>query len=396
MNRDKKLNGQIEQKYRELFCEEPYLIRSPGRVNLIGEHTDYNEGFVLPAAIDKAIYFAIAPNNRHTCNLHAYDLTDDVEVDLQNIRKSDKGWPNYLLGVVDQIQRLGYEVPGFNCVFGGDIPIGAGLSSSAALEAGLAFGLNELFRFNFAPIKLVEISQRAENKFVGVQCGIMDQLINIFGKEKKVLKLDCRSLEHQYFPFEREDLRIVLCDSQVQRSLAASEYNLRRSQCEEGVRFIGMNHSEIHSLRDVSMDLLNEAKSRMDPVIFKRCKYVIEENERVLGACDSLSSGDAHAFGQKMNESHTGLRDEYQVSCRELDDLVYGALELGGVFGSRMMGAGFGGCTINLVSVNHLENFIEGMGRVYQDKLKKSPQIYITSIKEGTSFINTKIGNTPD
>ncbi|MEJ2052144.1 MAG: galactokinase, partial [Calditrichota bacterium] len=205
-----------------------------------------------------------------------------------------------------------------------------------------------------------------------------------------------RSLEHQYFPFEREDLRIVLCDSQVQRSLAASEYNLRRSQCEEGVRIIGKNYPEVQSLRDVSMDMLNEAKSRMDQIILKRCKYVIEENERVLGACDSLSSGDAHAFGQKMNESHTGLREEYEVRCRELDDLVYGALELDGVFGSRMMGAGFGGCTINLVSMNHLENFIEGMGKVYQDNLKKSAKIYITSIKEGTSFIDTKIGTSPD
>jgi galactokinase len=396
VNRAKELYGQIEQKYKEIFCEDPYLIRSPGRINLIGEHTDYNEGFVLPAAIDKAIYFAIAPNNRHTSNLYAYDLADSVEVDLKNIQKSDKGWPNYLLGVVDQIHKLGYKVPGFNCVFGGDIPIGAGLSSSAALEAGLAFGLNELFRFNFEPIKLVGISQRAENSFVGVQCGIMDQLINIFGKEKKVLKLDCRSLEHQYFPFERDDLRIVLCDSQVQRSLTVSGYNLRRSQCEQGVQIIRKSHPEIHSLRDVTMDLLNEGKSRMDPVIFKRCKYVIEENERVLGACESLSSGDVQTFGQKMNESHTGLKDEYEVSCRQLDDLVDGALELDGVFGSRMMGAGFGGCTINLVSLNYLESFIEGMGKVYQDKLKKSPQIYITSIKEGTSFINTKIGDNLD
>ncbi len=384
---------QIEQKFKELFCEEPLLVRSPGRVNLIGEHTDYNEGFVLPAAIDKAIYFAIAPNNSQECRLHAYDLMDSFSCNLRAINKSEKGWPNYLLGVVDQIQKLGYEVPGFNCVFGGDIPIGAGLSSSAALEAGLAFALNELCHFQLEPLKLVGISQRAENDFVGVQCGVMDQLINIFGKQKKVLKLDCRTLEHEYFPFEREDLRIVLCDSQVQRALASSEYNLRRSQCEEGVRMIRKSNPGISSLRDLSFDMITQLKQHLDPVIYKRCKYVVQENERVLEACASLNKGDINTFGQKMNASHVGLRDEYEVSCPELDYLVDGALELNGVFGSRMMGAGFGGCTINLVSLDHLDEFREGMEKVYRDKLKKSAKIYITSIEEGTSLINVKVLN---
>jgi galactokinase len=381
---------QIEQKFKELFCEEPILVRSPGRVNLIGEHTDYNEGFVLPAAIDKAIYFAIAPNNSQNLSLHAFDLIDSFTGNQKAIKKSNKGWPNYLLGVVDQIQKLGYEVPGFNCVFGGDIPIGAGLSSSAALEAGLAFALNELFHFQLEPLKLVGISQRAENDFVGVQCGIMDQLINIFGKQNQVLKLDCRTLEHEYFPFEQENLRIVLCDSQVQRALASSEYNLRRSQCEEGVRLIRENNPVVISLRDVTCDMLTEFKNHLDPVLYKRCKYVVQENERVLEACNSLNNGDVSNFGEKMNASHIGLRDEYEVSCTELDHLVDGALELDGVFGSRMMGAGFGGCTINLVSLDHLEEFTEGMEKVYQDKLKKSPKMYITSIEEGTSLINVK------
>lgn len=384
---------QIEEKYKNLYSEEPLLVRSPGRVNLIGEHTDYNEGFVLPAAIDKAIYFAIAPNYSHTCHLHAFDLKNSFDFDLRPVQKSNKGWPNYLLGVVDQIHKLDIDIPGFNCVFGGDIPIGAGLSSSAALETGFAYALNELFHFNLDPLKIVGLSQRAENEFVGVQCGIMDQLINIFGKKQKVLKLDCRTLEHEYFPFEREDLRIVLCDSQVQRALASSEYNLRRSQCEEGVQVIQKIYPEVNSLRDVDKEMLNHVKRKLDPIIFKRCKYVLEENERVLQACASLNENDIINFGQKINESHAGLRDDYEVSSRELDVLVDGARRISGVIGSRMMGAGFGGCTINLVSVEHLDHFIEEMKKVYRDKLDQSEKIYITSIEEGTSIINEKVMN---
>ncbi len=278
----------IEKKFYQLFGETPVIIRSPGRVNLIGEHTDYNEGFVLPAAIDKAIYFAITPRSDHTGVLHALDLKDSYEFQLGRLIKSPKRWPNYLLGVLDQLQRLGYPLKGFNCVFGGNIPIGAGMSSSAALEAGFAYGLNDLFHLDIDLMTLVKLAQRAENEFVGVQCGIMDQLINIFGRDNHVLRLDCRSLEYEYYPFEKQRIKIVLSDTQVQRELGSSEYNTRRHQCEQGVRILQKKNPTVKSLRDVSLDMLREFQKEMDPVVYRRCKYVIEENERVLGACDDL------------------------------------------------------------------------------------------------------------
>jgi galactokinase len=380
----------IGKKFWEVFNEEPILVRSPGRVNLIGEHTDYNEGFVLPAAIDKAIYFAISARNDSKCYLMANDLRDSYICDLKYLSKSAKGWPNYLLGVIDQLQKKGYTVPGFNCIFGGDIPIGAGLSSSAAIEAGLVFTLNEIFHLDIDKLTLVQIAQKAENEFVGVKCGIMDQLINIFGLEKQVLKLDCRSLEFEYFPFEWDDLRIVLCDSQVQRQLATSKYNLRRRQCEQGVRLLQKYSPTISSLRDVEPELLEEHQNEMDEQIYRRCKYVIEENNRVLSACDDLMKTDLPAFGRRMNDSHAGLRDDFEVSCTELDELVDGALGIRGVLGARMMGAGFGGCTINLVQKKYVDSFFDEIERIYRDKLKKSSKIYVTKIVAGTSSVNVK------
>ncbi len=386
----------ISKRFREVFDGEPLLVRSPGRVNLIGEHTDYNEGYVLPAAIDKAIYFAVSPRNDQKCHMVANDLRDSHTCDVANLVKSPKGWPNYLMGVVDQLQRNGFTVPGFNCVFGGDIPIAAGLSSSAAIEAGLAFALNELFHFDIDKLTLVQLAQKAENEFVGVQCGIMDQLINIYGQEKQVLKLDCRSLEHEYFPFERDDLRIVLCDSQVQRELATSEYNLRRFQCEEGVRLLQELVPGLRTLRDVDPELLEEHRGAMNPEIYKRCKYVTEENQRVLSACEDLAKGDFSAFGRRMFESHAGLQNEYEVSCRELDILVEGASQADGVLGARMMGAGFGGCTINLVQEKYLDSFYQEIENVYRDKLEKSPRIYVTKIEAGTALVTTNVNAFQD
>ncbi len=379
--------SQISDRFHKLFNEKPLLIRSPGRVNLIGEHTDYNEGFVLPTAIDKAIYFAISPRDDEQCTMYAYDLNDSHNFSIDSIIKSNKGWPNYLMGVVEQIRNMNYHISGFNCVFGGDVPIAAGLSSSAALETGLAFALNEIFQLQLDKLTLVKLSQKAENEFVGVNCGIMDQLANIFSKEKHVFKLDCRSLELEYFPFEREDIQIVLCDTQVQRELASSEYNIRRSQCEEGVRVVQKVSPEVKSLRDVTLDLLQDNKNGMDPIVYRRCKYVIEENERVLSACADLMKGDLESFGQRMYQSHDGLKNEYEVSCSELDVLVDGASKIEGVLGSRMMGAGFGGCTINLVLRKNLTNFKEKINNVYQERLKQRAKLYITRITEGTAIL---------
>jgi len=379
--------SQICDRFQKLFNEKPLLIRSPGRVNLIGEHTDYNEGFVLPTAIDKAIYFAISPRDDEQCTMYAYDLNDSHSFSMDSIIKSGKGWPNYLMGIVEQIRNMNYHISGFNCVFGGDVPIAAGLSSSAALETGLAFALNEIFQLQLDKLTLVKLSQKAENEFVGVNCGIMDQLANIFSKEKHVFKLDCRSLELEYFPFEREDIQIVLCDTQVQRELASSEYNIRRSQCEEGVRVVQKSSPAVKSLRDVTRDVLQDHKNSFDPIVYRRCKYVIEENERVLSACADLVKGNLESFGQRMYQSHDGLKNEYEVSCSELDALVDGASEIEGVLGSRMMGAGFGGCTINLVLRENLTDFKEKMNDVYQNRLKQRAKLYITRITEGTAIL---------
>jgi galactokinase len=378
----------VELKFRKLFDEDPLIIRSPGRVNLIGEHTDYNMGFVLPAAIDKAIYFAIAPRNDYDCRVFAMDMNEEFKFGIQNLKKSEKGWPNYLMGVVEQLVIAGCNLKGFDCVFGGDIPIGAGLSSSAALEAGLAFALNHIFNLGIDNLTLVKMAQNGENEFVGVKCGIMDQFINIFGKYGNVLRIDCRSLEFNYFPFNYPNISIVLFDTRITHSLAASEYNRRRKECAEGVAKIQKNFSQVHSLRDVSADLLNEYKTKLDRTIFKRCKYVVEENCRLLNACNALEKHDLTAFGSLMYKTHEGLSKDYEVSCKELDYLVYLTMNNPNVFGSRMMGGGFGGCTINLIENNFIESVTNTVAVEYKKKFNLETKIYITKISNGTSIID--------
>ncbi len=377
----------VRNKFIELFKEEPLLVRSPGRVNLIGEHTDYNMGFVLPAAIDKAIYFAISPRSDGVCKLFAVDMNDSYEFSVSELKKSGKQWPEYLIGVLDQLKKLGKNIEGFNCVFGGDIPLGAGLSSSAALEAGLAFSLNHLFNLGIDKLSLVKLAQKSENEFVGVNCGIMDQYINIFGAAKKVLKIDCRSLEYEYHPFTNDDLRIVLCNTMVTHSLASSEYNTRRAQCEAGVKILQQKYPSIKSLRDASMQALDESKADMDVVTYKRCKYVIEENERVTTACADLEKNDFVSFGCRMYQSHNGLSREYEVSCKELDFLVEQTENMDSVLGSRMMGGGFGGCTINLVKNDFVGEFKNRIQSSYKEKFGKDPLVYICKIEEGTHII---------
>lgn len=378
---------QISDKFRARFGVEPLLVMSPGRVNLIGEHTDYNEGFVLPAAIDKAVVFAVAPRQDTVCHFVSQDYGQEFRCDLHELGRSPLRWPDYLEGVIDQFVRNGYAVRGFQCVFGGNIPIGAGMSSSAALEGGLAFAINEMFRLKIDSLTLVKLAQKAENKFVGVRCGIMDQFINIHGLEKKVLKLDCRSLEFEYFPFERPDLRIVVCDSLVRRELASSEYNVRRRQCEEGVEVLKKYAPGIRSLRDVGFCLLEEHRADLDPVVYRRCDYVIRENIRVEEACRDLLTGDFKSFGERMGASHAGLRDGYEVSSPELDALVEAAAKVDGVLGARMMGAGFGGCAISLVEEDAVPELRERVSRDYQASFGRTPNIHVIRIEAGTHVI---------
>ncbi len=378
--------ARVENKFKELFNEQPVIVRSPGRANLIGEHTDYNLGFVLPCAIDKAIYFAVTPRQDKYCTLHALNMDESFETSIDKLKKSEKGWPNYLMGVLHQLNNAGFKFTGFNCVFGGDIPIGAGLSSSAALEAGLAFTLNHIFDLHIDKLSLVKLAQKAENEFVGVQCGIMDQFINIFGESRTVLRIDCRSLEYRYFPFDFDDVSIVLFNSNVSHSLASSQYNQRRKECTEGVNHIKENEKHVRSLRDVSVDMLNAFKSTLDPTVYRRCKYVIEENDRLLEACTALEKKDLRAFGRIMMQTHDGLSREYEVSCRELDYLVDLVRDIPHVYGSRMMGGGFGGCTINLVEPGSVDDLGKMVCEKYSKKFGIETTMYVTSISSGTSI----------
>ena len=381
------LADSVEAKFKELFNEQPILIRSPGRVNLIGEHTDYNHGYVLPAAIDKAIYLAITPRTDRCCRICALDLREEHEFGFSGFQPTKKGWPNYLMGVVDQFVKGGHKIGGFNCVFAGDIPIGAGLSSSAAIEGGLAYALNYLFDLRIEDLELVKLAQRAENEFVGVQCGIMDQYINIFGKQGNVLRIDCRSLEYEYHPFDH-DVSIVLFDTRVSHSLASSEYNRRRKECSEGVKIISRSYPHVTHLRDVSVEMLAEFKYQMGTATYRRCKYVVEENERVLKACRALKKRDLKAFGHYMYETHEGLSLGYEVSCDELDYLVELVKDDPKVYGSRMMGGGFGGCTINLIEKDEIERISNRVTEKFKQRFNLEPKTYVTAISAGTGIIS--------
>ncbi|MFQ5740298.1 MAG: galactokinase [Acidobacteriota bacterium] len=378
---------QIRETFKKTWNEEPLLVRSPGRVNLIGEHTDYNQGFVMPAAIDKAIFFALSASGSDRCSVIASNLPDSFEFSLGAWGKSDQGWPNYLLGVVEQIQDMDLRLRGFNCVFGGDIPVGAGLSSSAALECGLAFALNELFALGMDKWSLARLSQRAEQEFVGLECGIMDQFANLFGLQDHFLLLDCHSLDYQALPFLFEEVEILLFDTRVAHSLAASEYNLRRRQCEQGVRYLQRFFPGLRSLRDVSVEMLEEKREEMDAETWRRCAYVVRENARVLQVGEALREGRLEWMGEKMFDSHAGLRDDYEVSCPQLDHLVELAASEKGVLGARLMGGGFGGCTINLVRSDAVAEASDRIQSGYQAKFGKDLGVYAVAIGPGTSLL---------
>ncbi len=378
----------ISKKYTNLFNRAPDLmVTSPGRINLIGEHVDYNGGWVLPAAIDKKIAFAIGRRADQACHLYSMDYDTLEIVPLDKVVPSQHSWVNYLLGVVEQFHKEQPLPSGFNLVFGGDIPLGAGLSSSAAVEAGLAFALNELFDLKKPRMELVKLAQRAENQFVGVQCGIMDMFASMMGQAGKVMRLDCRSLDFEYFPFDFQDIKIVLCDTNVKHSLADGQYNIRRQQCEEGVSILQKHDPAISTLRDVSLSFLKKHKDDLSPIVYQRCSYIVKEIARVEAACKDLLKGDLAAFGQKMYETHTGLSHYYEVSCPELDFLVKKAKQDDAVFGSRMMGGGFGGCTINLVKTEAIPQFIDDMKISYFKKYKIDLKTYIVTISNGTTII---------
>ena len=377
----------ISKIFHDKFNEDALIIRSPGRVNIIGEHTDYNDGFVLPAAIDKAIYIAISPRNDDKICLHAVDFNEDFNCTLSTIAPSKQHWPNYVLGIVDQLQKKGFELKGFNAVIDGDVPVGAGLSSSAALECATAFALNEMFGLKLYKLEMVQMAQKAEHLFAGVKVGIMDMFASMFGKAEHAIKLDCRSLEYEYIPLHLNNIKIVLFNTNVKHSLASSEYNVRRQQCEQGVEWIKENYPQVKSLRDATLEMLNECVLSKDALIYKRCKFIVEEIQRLLKACEDLKQNDIQSLGEKMFLTHEGLSKEYEVSCKELDFLVESVKNNNAVLGARMMGGGFGGCTINLVKEDAIDNLVNEITEVYQREMKLPLTTYIARIENGTEII---------
>ncbi len=376
----------VVDKFSDEFSHKAALIvRSPGRVNIIGEHVDYNEGFVLPAAIDKAIYVAISKRTDGEIHLYSVDFNEKYEVAIADI-KPTKTWATYILGVADQLIKRGHNIDGFNLALDGDVPIGAGLSSSAAVECATVFALNNLFKLGIDKMEMVRIAQKAEHTFSGVMCGIMDMFASMFGKKDHVIKLDCKTLAYEYKPFVLDGYKIVLLNTNVEHSLASSAYNERRSQCEQGVAWVKAHHAEVNSLRDVSMEMLEKYVAK-DPIIYNRCRYVVEEIQRLLDGCKDLEKGDIAALGKKMFATHHGLSKLYEVSCREADWLVEQVKSNPEVLGARMMGGGFGGCTINIVKDEAINELVEKLTKGYKEKMGLNLSAYIAYIENGTEEV---------
>jgi galactokinase len=374
--------------FKQKFSAKPVVIKAPGRINLIGEHTDYNDGLVLPAAIDRAIYFAIAPSGNDKCNVFSLDMEEGVSFSIHDLNPGET-WVNYLMGVLDSFERMGLPVHGVDCVFGGDIPAGAGLSSSAALCCGFAFGLNEIFKCGLSRVELAKIAQYAEHEFVGLQCGIMDQYASLFGVKDSALLLDCRALKHEVVPIQLNDYAFLLIDTKVKHTLASSAYNDRRAACEKGVRLIHQKNKKVQSLRDVSREMLYENQDLLGEDVFIKCLFIVEEINRTQRAAEFLKQNKLQEFGKLMFETHWGLSQAYEVSCEESDFLVSLAEEEKTfVLGARQMGGGFGGCTINLMRKDAIKSFQEKVLDQYVATFKKEPIFYSISLVEGVKILD--------
>ncbi|MBK0370848.1 galactokinase [Flavobacterium agrisoli] len=373
--------------FAEKFGNEPdKVVLSPGRINIIGEHVDYNDGDVLPAAIDKVICFAFEKNNSQTANIVAVDLNETVTIDLQGeMQLRDAIWTNYFSGVVKYLKESGYELSGFNCVFSSNIPVGSGLSSSAALECGLIFGLQALFGFEISKQDIALMGQKAEH-WVGINCGIMDQFASVHGQKNKVIQLDCNTLAYTYHDADFSDYSLVLFDSNVKHSLFTSAYNTRRKECEEGFSILKRNFPELKTYRDCTPDQVETIKEQFSADVYKRVRYVVGEINRVSRACQALDAGNIQLVGQLLFETHDGLSNDYEVSCAELDALVDYAKADEAVIGSRLMGGGFGGCTINLIKKGSEEAVKTKFKALYQAAFDIELKSYDVKISDGTTL----------
>ncbi len=360
------------------------VYASPGRINLIGEHTDYNNGFVFPGAVEQGMIAEIKDNGTRTVRAYSIDLKDYTEFSLDDEKGPSATWARYIFGVCREMMALGVPVQGFNTAFAGDVPLGAGMSSSAALESTFAFALNDMYGDNkIEKMELAKVGQRTEHKYIGCNCGIMDQFASVFGKKGSLMRLDCRSGEYAYFPWNPKGYKLMLVNSCVKHELAGSPYNERRLSCEKVASVINKHHPEVETLRDASMELLDEVKAEITDEEYRRARYVIGEVDRVLAVCDALEAGDYETVGQKMYETHYGLSKEYEVSCEELDFLNEVAKEEG-VTGSRIMGGGFGGCTINLVAEELYDHFKEVVKKRFAEKYGKEPIVIDVVIGDGS------------
>ncbi len=372
-------------KFSEKFNPQ-LVVESPGRINLIGEHTDYNLGYVLPTAIEKKIIFKLQRNGSDTeCNIYSTDFDTGFKIDLKKIARSSVEWENYILGVLNEISKRTDGVKGFDCTLESNLPQGSGLSSSAALECGLAFGLNELFDLGLTKKDIVQLSQTAEHTYVGTQCGIMDQFASVMSQAGHVILLDCKSLEHQYIPIAFESYQMVMLNTKVSHNLATSEYNVRKQECEEGVAVIRRSYPEVDSLRDASMEMLEATKHDMSDVVFNRCSFIIAENERVLLTADALKKNDLNRVGALLYDAHEGISKLYEVSCPESDFLVDFTKDNAAVLGARQTGGGFGGCTLNIVQQDAVDEFVEKASIAYKDKFGIELEAFTVRPSTGTT-----------
>lgn len=361
------------------------IVESPGRINLIGEHTDYNLGYVMPTAIDKKIILKLRKNGSPTeCKVYSLNNNEILIFSLANITKSPLNWENYILGVLHELLIRSNKILGFDCIIQSNLPIGSGLSSSAALECGLASGLNSLFDLGLSKQDIVELSRAAEHNYVGTKCGIMDQYASVMSKEGFVILLDCQSLDSKFIPLNLADYKLLLLNTNISHSLADSEYNTRLQECLEGLKMIQNNHPQTKSLRDVTHTMLAEVKEKIDSVIYNRCEYILEENERVIAASKALENDNLELFGNLMYGSHNGLQHKYEVSCLELDFLVDYSRDKEFILGSRMMGGGFGGCTINLIHKDNIQAYIEDVSQAYLKTFNIALDAYIAMPDSGT------------
>ena len=378
------------------------VVKSPGRINLIGEHIDYNHGFVLPAAIDKFIELAIGKRTDGAIHMVALDLEETIILPIHNLAPHATVWVNYIIGVVDQVfnnlatnennfAKIKEDFNGgFSICIQGNIPLGAGLSSSAAVECAVLFALNELYNLSLTRMQMALMAQSAEHKFAGVNCGIMDMFASLHGEKNKAILLDCDSLAFTYYPLALNDYSIVLFDTQIKHALASSEYNTRRLECEQGLKIIQEKYPTVKTFRDISLEQVEACLASNDvnrSKVYQRCKYVVEEIQRVQLAVQDLGKGDMQAFGKKMFETHTGLSSLYEVSCPELDFLVEAVSNNENVLGARMMGGGFGGCTINIIKKSAVEEITKALTANYAKKMHKELAVYITSIEDGTHIV---------